>query len=100
INESINIQYGQVISKIDDFRRMTIWKDDYKKTYHYWPKDVGHKNAVLQPFNSSRRSWKEVEASTLLMLFIKDMVIEKETYKKFSFSNEWKKLEQLTQSAH
>ena len=31
INESINIQYGQVISKIDDFRRMTIWKDDYKK---------------------------------------------------------------------
>lgn len=96
INESINIHYGQVISKIDDFRTMTVWNDDFKKTYHYWPKDVGHKHAVLQPFNASSRSWKEVEESTILMLFIKDMVIHQETHKEFSFSCEWEKLEQLT----
>jgi predicted dehydrogenase len=81
INETINVQCGNVIAKIDDFRHMTIWQDEklYKK--RYWPKDVGHKKAIKQPFSqktASIRSWKEVELSTVLMLFIKDMVLKRE----------------------
>jgi predicted dehydrogenase len=76
INETINIQCDNIIAKIDDFRRMTIWKDQIMKKFIFWPKDVGHKNAVLQPFSKeSGRDFYEIEASTLLMLKIKDMVL-------------------------
>ncbi len=58
----------------------------------YWPKDVGHNQAITQPFSSVKRDWREVELSTLLMLFIKDMVMAGEQISEFSFSNEWEKL--------
>lgn len=94
INETINFQYDNTIAKIDDFRKMTIWQDEKLKNKRYWPKDVGHKKAILQPFNthSYKRDWKEVEISTLLMLFIKEMVLRKETKKIFDLKNEWEKL--------
>ena len=94
INESISLQFNNTIAKIDDFRKMTIWQDEKLIKKSYWPKDVGHRRALLQPFNSDKykRKWSEVENSTLLMLFIKDMVLNKEINKKFEFDKEWAEL--------
>lgn len=75
INETINLQWDSTIAKIDDFRRLTIWQEGYVKKWRFWPKDVGHNDAVLQPFASTKlRDWKEIEISTALMLRISDMV--------------------------
>jgi predicted dehydrogenase len=75
INETINIQHGETICKIDDFRRMTIWQGARLLKRRYWPKDVGHKQAILQPFQDNFcRDWNEVVLSTLLMLHITEMV--------------------------
>ncbi len=87
INETINFQQGNVTAKIDDFRKMTIWNDDVCQTWRYWPKDVGHNLAISQPFSSVARDWHEVVMSTLLMLFIKDMVIKRERFAVFSFTD-------------
>jgi len=94
INETINFQYNNTIAKIDDFRKMTIWQDSKLVKKNYWPKDVGHYKAILQPFNTDKykRDWSEVENSTLLMLFITDMVLAKETNREFKFNKEWKEL--------
>ena len=92
INETINFQQNDVIAKIDDFRRMTVWRGEQLKKFRFWPKDVGHNLAIIQPFSGVHRDWHEVELSTLLMLFIKDMVIAGERFSEFSFSEEWKKL--------
>ncbi|RXJ83092.1 Gfo/Idh/MocA family protein [Arcobacter cloacae] len=94
INETLNLQYDKTIAKIDDFRKMTIWQEDKLVNKKYWSKDVGHHKAILQPFNTDkyRRDWNEVENSTLLMLFITDMVLNKETNKIFNLSKEWEKI--------
>ena len=69
INETINFQHGATICKIDDFRRMTLWQGANVTTHRFWPKDVGHGRAILQPFTSAPgRDWHEVELSTMLML--------------------------------
>lgn len=78
INETINIQCRNIIAKINDFREMTIWKDETVRNFRFKPKDVGHKRAIQQPFDTSiSRDFHEVELSTLLMLKIKDMVLSK-----------------------
>ncbi len=92
INETINFQKGNIIAKIDDFRKMVVWMDDAIDKWTYWPKDVGHNRALCQPFSNNKRDWREVELSTLLMLFVKDMVISGDRFSKFSFSTEWQKL--------
>ena len=95
INETINFQYDNTIAKIDDFRKMTIWQDEILINKRYWPKDVGHKKAILQPFetdDTKKRDWHEIEFTTLLMLFITDMVLNKETQKEFRFDHEWNKI--------
>ncbi|WP_314069752.1 Gfo/Idh/MocA family oxidoreductase [Campylobacter showae] len=94
INETINFQYDQTIAKIDDFRLMTIWQKEKLIKKKYRPKDVGHKNAILQPFaiNDYKREWNEIEISTLLMLFIKDMVIDREVSGVFDLDSEWSKI--------
>jgi predicted dehydrogenase len=76
INETINLQCGEVIAKIDDFTRMTIWKNEIKIKKKYYPKDVGHKLAILQPFMGQQyqRNFIEIDTSTLLMLEITEMV--------------------------
>jgi len=94
INETIVFQKKNVMAKIDDFRAMTIWKGDSVERFHYRPKDVGHEGALLQPFNRKQRDWREVELSTLLMLFIKDMVVTGQTRSEFSFSEEWARIEE------
>lgn len=74
INETINFQQGQVIAKIDDFCRMTIWQGPKKRHFRYRPKDAGHADAILQPFEADARPWQEVLDSSLLMLAAADMV--------------------------
>jgi predicted dehydrogenase len=76
INETINLQCGDVIAKIDDFSRLTIWKNELKIKRKYYQKDVGHKLAISQPFTGQEylRNFVEIDASTLLMLEITEMV--------------------------
>ena len=84
VSETINFQNSNLIAKIDDFRTTKIWAGDKYKKYHHWPKNNGHKAAVLQPFKTSvDRSWSELKLSTSLMLFIENMVINKNTQKRF-----------------
>jgi len=93
INESINLQHGTTICKIDDFRRMTIWQDEKLINKRYWPKDVGHRDAILQPFeNGLQRDIEEVFNSTLLMLHLTDMVKSGKTQSSFSFKETRKHL--------
>ena len=90
INETINFQCNQTICKIDDFRDMTIWQGEKLQRKNFWPKDVGHKNAILQPFKSQQpRNYNEVMMSTLLMLHIAEMVKTGATSSQFSFSKSW-----------
>lgn len=92
INETINLQWGEVIAKIDDFRRLEVWRGGRRSVHRMWPKDVGHRLAIRQPFASRCREWHEVEFSTLLMLRIAEMVRQAERTAGFSFSAAWKAL--------
>lgn len=75
ISETINIHQNGYQVLIDDFRTACFQKDDQRKEIKYRPKDVGHKNAILQPFsNDCARNFDEIILSTKLMLYIKDMV--------------------------
>ncbi|WP_441000664.1 Gfo/Idh/MocA family protein [Fodinibius sp. SL11] len=84
INETINFQYDTLIAKIDDFRRMTVWNGDKLNKKRYWPKDVGHKRSVMQPFRNDNRDLNEIVASTELMLHITEMVRNVETEKEIT----------------
>lgn len=98
INETINFQHADTIAKIDDFRQMTIWHGERLWKRRFWPKDVGHQLAILQPFASTEgRDWHEVELSTLLMLHITDMVRQRVRQSCFSFCEQWSTV-QLTLS--
>jgi predicted dehydrogenase len=93
INETIHFQHGETICKIDDFRRMTLWQGPRLVRRRYWPKDVGHRLAILQPFRvDNSRDWHEVELSTLLMLHVADMVRQGQKRSTFSFSESWSQL--------
>ena len=92
INESVDLQWGNVIAKIDDFRTMAVRRDDRVRRYRFWPKDVGHVKAILQPFGTPARDWHEVALSTALMLHITEMVRRGVSESRFSFSNACKTL--------
>jgi predicted dehydrogenase len=79
INESINFQCSSIIAKIDDFRRITLWDNDKIIRKRFFPKDVGHKKSVMQPFMSQTRDLNEVVKSTELMIHIAEMVKNCET---------------------
>jgi hypothetical protein len=86
VNETINFQKNDLIAKIDDFRTTKIWNDTLFKTYRHWPKNPGHKDTILQPFQLNPvRKWNEIERSTNLMLHIEEMVNNKMTQSKFIF---------------
>jgi len=86
INETINFQYQTIIAKIDDFRRMKIWNREHLHRKRYWPKDVGHRRSVMQPFRSDNRDLNEVIASTELMLNIMEMVKNTEIFREVSLT--------------
>jgi len=87
INETINFQQGDVTANIDDFRKITIWNGSKLKKKRFWPKNVGHHGAILQPFNGEiQRDWEEVVCSTMLVLHITDMVKNHVSKTDFSFN--------------
>lgn len=92
INETINFQAGDLIAKIDDFRSIEIWHGEKHTVKRIWPKDVGHQEAIAQMFSGNRRLWDEVEASSLLMLHIKEMVELGLSVSDFSFAKEREKI--------
>jgi len=86
VNETINFQQGDLTAKIDDFRSTKVWKGDSYEKHTHWPKNNGHKAAVLQPFGTvNKREWEEVQLSTELMLHIEGMVKSCETQSRFYF---------------
>lgn len=94
IDETINIQHGTTTCKIDDFRSITIWRDEKRFRRRFRPKDVGHRLAVLQPFQETpKRDNTEVLLSTLLMLHVADMVRSNTRRSEFSFSKAWASIE-------
>jgi len=89
INETINFQHDTTICKIDDFRKMSVWQNEKLIKKRYWPKDVGHRDAILQPFSDTyKRDRDEVITSSILMLHIADMVKKNITCSDFSFSKQ------------
>ncbi len=93
ISETINLQWDDTIAKIDDFRRLTIWNGAKLRRRRYWPKDVGHCRAVLQPFTGESRNWREVEHSSLLVLRLTQMVRDSCATANFSFREEFAKID-------
>ena len=83
INETIIFQQKHIFAKIDDFRSAVFYLGNKKISKKYKPKDVGHTNSILQPFNtkhSFHRSKDETIISTELMLTVMEMVINKQQY--------------------
>jgi predicted dehydrogenase len=100
INEAINLQHGATIAKIDDFRRLTLWQGPRLIQRRFWPKDVGHRLAILQPFrHDPARDWEEVLMSTLLMLTITDMVRARERTDTFDCGSARRALESAVAGA-
>lgn len=86
INETIHVQHGETICKIDDFQRMTIWQGERRVRKLFWPKDVGHRLAILQPFRDDlARDWREIVQSTLLMVHITENIRDHVLTSVFSF---------------
>lgn len=76
ISENIIFQQEGLFAKIDDFKRAEFQVGHKKFKRTYFPKDVGHKQAILQPFRHEKRDLEEVFLSTEIMLYITDMVRE------------------------
>jgi len=74
INETIVFQQDGLFVKVDDFRRASFQLGHKKFNRRYWPKDVGHRKAITQPFDGDARNANEVLCSTELMLEIMEMV--------------------------
>ncbi len=94
IREVIHFQHGGTTAEIEDFRRITLWQGPTRRRRRFWPKDVGHRRAILQPFEGgAAREWHEVELSTLLMLQITDMVRCGDRSASFSFEQDWQQIQ-------
>lgn len=88
INESITFHQADLIVNIQDFRRAVFWEGKKKRVKRYYPKDVGHKRAILQPINQEKRDLNEIRISTALMLEITDMVKGGDTAKRFYLNDQ------------
>ena len=89
IRETVNVQSGEIIAAIDDFRKMTLLRGAKRWEYRYWPKDVGHQRSIMQVFSKNNREWIEVVYSTLLMLKIRDMVLAGEDYLEYNILHDY-----------
>lgn len=95
VSELINIQCDSVIAQINDFRYLTLWREEELIRKNFRPKDVGHERALMQVFGDYSRNWNEVELSTLLMLHITDMVNSRHTQSTIFLADELKKLKEM-----
>ena len=89
IRETVHLQHGDTFAEIDDFRRIRLWQGPRCRSRRFWPKDVGHRDALLQPFAAGTgRAWHEVERSTLLMLHITEMVRRRQHHSRWDLHAE------------
>ena len=87
ITETISLQCGDVLAKIDNFQSMTLWRGPSRRRFRYWPKDEGHIASICQPFRKdSARAWEEILMSAEVTLFIKDMVTSRQNVAVFTFN--------------
>lgn len=76
VSEFILFQQDNLIAKINDFKTMELWQDQYYRKFNYRPKDNGHKNCIIEPFKkNSLRKWNEIEISAKLILHIDEMAL-------------------------
>lgn len=88
VYETLFFQDDVVNCTIEDFRSMLVWVGERVEKYRFSPKDAGHLNALLQPFESIElRSWRELIASNVLMLEVADMADKRETTRSVSVAS-------------
>lgn len=87
INESITFHQAGLIVDIQDFRRAVFWHKNTKTVRRYYPKDVGHRLAILQPVTGDKRNLEEIRVSTALMLEITDMVRGRQSNRHFALDD-------------
>ena len=95
INETIVFQCGEVNAIIEDFRVMTLLEREKKNVYKYRPKDVGHARSIMQVYSEKNRDWKEVVYSTLLMLKVKEMVLNGESTCRYNIERDYNEMIQV-----
>jgi predicted dehydrogenase len=97
VTEGIDFHYGDIIARINDFRKMRICIQEKVISKSYWPKDAGHEKSVLQALplkKKESRDWHEVELSTLLMLRITEMIEKKESSSSINLHEDWQKIQE------
>ncbi|MBU2917736.1 Gfo/Idh/MocA family oxidoreductase [Psychrosphaera sp. F3M07] len=83
INEMIFFQQDGVLAKIDDFREAEFQIGTKKIKRKYYPKDVGHETAILQPFHHIKRDFNCILVSSRLMLQVMEQIQIKSKTNKF-----------------
>ena len=97
VTEGIDFHYGDIIARINDFRKMRICIQEKVISKSYWPKDAGHEKSVLQALplkKKESRDWHEVELSTLLMLRITEMIEKKESSSSINLHEDWQNIQE------
>ena len=79
VSELIDIQNNESSSRILDFKRMEIDNQISRKSLNFFPKDAGHKLAILDPFSSKPyRDINEILYSTAFTLLLNDKMTNNE----------------------
>ena len=74
IDESINLQAGELNLKVDDFRSAVIHDGSKRVLLRKFCKDVGHATAIGQPFNKMRRRFLEYFVSSYFTISFANMI--------------------------
>ena len=74
---------------------MTLLEREKKNVYKYRPKDVGHARSIMQVYSEKNRDWKEVVYSTLLMLKVKEMVLNGESTCRYNIERDYNEMIQV-----
>lgn len=75
VSELIDIQNNEFCARILDFKKMVIDKQLSRKNLNFFPKDAGHKLAILEPFSPKPyRDFNEILYSTAFTLLLNDKI--------------------------
>ena len=78
VSELIDFQCENFCARIMDFTKIVIDTGQYRSVKSFWPKDAGHKAAVLQPFqHNNQRNFEEVLYSTSFTILLGNAFKEK-----------------------
>ena len=92
VHETIEVSSSTFNARVKNFKSLEIeTKNKYEKI-NYQKKNAGHRQAIIQPFNSSYRNPNEFLMSEVLVSFIKNMTSRREEYFEFNYRDEYMKL--------